>query len=77
MRRCTKDDNKAPELFQVPIIGLVPIPNLVIDDVQVDFQMEVTATETEASINPAGDLDESNTLVTNVNHQNSIMEHTR
>ncbi len=31
---------------QVPFLGLVPIPNLLIDDVQVDFQMEVTATET-------------------------------
>ena len=31
---------------QVPFIGLVPLPNLLIDDVQVDFQMEVTATET-------------------------------
>src|SRR5574344_1793185 len=29
-----------------PFIGLVPLPNLLIDDVQVDFQMEVTATET-------------------------------
>lgn len=33
---------------QVPFIGLVPLPNLLIDDVQVDFQMEVTATETSA-----------------------------
>ena len=31
---------------QAPFIGLVPLPNLLIDDVQVDFQMEVTATET-------------------------------
>ena len=31
---------------QVPFIGLIPLPNLLIDDVQVDFQMEVTATET-------------------------------
>ena len=31
---------------QAPFIGLVPVPNLLIDDVQVDFQMEVTATET-------------------------------
>ena len=30
---------------QVPFLGLVPLPNLLIDDVQVDFQMEVTATE--------------------------------
>ena len=31
---------------QAPFLGLVPLPNLLIDDVQVDFQMEVTATET-------------------------------
>lgn len=31
---------------QVPFLGLVPLPNLLIDDVQVDFQMEVTTTET-------------------------------
>ena len=31
---------------QAPFIGLVPLPNLLIDDVQVEFQMEVTATET-------------------------------
>ena len=30
---------------QAPFVGLVPLPNLLIDDVQVDFQMEVTATE--------------------------------
>ena len=33
---------------QAPFIGLVPLPNLLIDDVQVDFQMEVTATESSA-----------------------------
>ena len=31
---------------QAPFLGLVPLPNLLIDEVQVDFQMEVTATET-------------------------------
>lgn len=31
---------------QAPFIGLVPLPNLLIDDVQVDFQMEVSAIET-------------------------------
>jgi len=31
--------------IQAPFLGLVPLPNLLIDDVQVDFQMEVTATE--------------------------------
>ncbi len=29
-----------------PFLGLVPLPSLLIDDVQVDFQMEVTATDT-------------------------------
>ena len=33
---------------QAPFLGLVPLPNLLIDDVQVDFQMEVTATESSA-----------------------------
>ena len=33
---------------QAPFLGLVPLPNLLIDDVQVDFQMEVTAAETSA-----------------------------
>lgn len=36
---------------QAPFIGLVPLPNLMIDDVQVDFQMEVTATETSTDKN--------------------------
>lgn len=31
---------------QAPFLVLVPLPNLLIDDVLVDFQMEVTATET-------------------------------
>ena len=31
---------------QTPFLGLIPLPNLLIDDVQVDFQMEVTAIET-------------------------------
>lgn len=31
---------------QAPFLGLVPLPSLLIDDVQVDFQMEVTTTET-------------------------------
>lgn len=30
---------------QAPFLGLIPLPNLLIDDVNVDFQMEVTATE--------------------------------
>ena len=31
---------------QAPFIGLIALPNLLINDVQVDFKMEVTATET-------------------------------
>ncbi|MCX4302078.1 MAG: DUF2589 domain-containing protein [Alistipes sp.] len=31
---------------QAPFLGLVPLPALQIDDVQIDFQMEVTTTET-------------------------------
>lgn len=31
---------------QAPFLGLVPLPSLLIDDVQIDFQMEVTSTET-------------------------------
>lgn len=30
---------------QAPFLGLVPLPALLIDDVQIDFQMEVTAAE--------------------------------
>lgn len=32
-----------------PFLGLVPLPALLIEDVQVDFQMEVTTTETSTS----------------------------
>lgn len=37
-----------PQDIQVraPFLGLVPLPSLLIDDVQIDFQMEVTTTET-------------------------------
>lgn len=31
---------------QAPFLGLVPLPALLIDDVQIDFQMEVTTSET-------------------------------
>lgn len=34
-----------------PFLGLVPLPSLLIDDVQVDFQMEVTTTETTTEKN--------------------------
>lgn len=31
---------------RAPFLGLVPLPSLLVDDVQIDFQMEVTTTET-------------------------------
>ena len=34
---------------QAPFIGLVPLPNLLIDDVQVDFEMEVIANKSSES----------------------------
>ena len=34
---------------QAPFLGLVPIPSLLIEDVDISFQMEVTSTETEKS----------------------------
>lgn len=37
------------QTVQAPFIGLVPIPALLVDRVDVDFQMEVTSTETEKS----------------------------
>lgn len=38
---------KIKQEIKAPFIGLVPIPSLLIDRVDVDFQMEVTATNTE------------------------------
>lgn len=34
---------------QAPFLGLVPIPSLLIESVDVDFQMEVTATESDTT----------------------------
>lgn len=34
---------------QAPLLGLVPVPALLIEDVHVDFQMEVTSTEASKS----------------------------
>lgn len=39
----------AEQKVQAPFIGLVPIPSLLIDHIDVDFQMEVTASETSKS----------------------------
>ena len=36
---------------QAPFLGLVPIPSLLIDDVHIDFQMEVNASTTSKSTN--------------------------
>ncbi|MDR2907429.1 MAG: DUF2589 domain-containing protein [Bacteroidales bacterium] len=48
---------------RAPFLGLVPIPSLLIDDVQIDFQMEVTDTATskdveakEAEVNASANL---------------------
>jgi hypothetical protein len=35
-----------PTHVQAPFLGLVPIPSLLIEDVSIEFQMEVSATET-------------------------------
>ena len=32
---------------QAPFLGLVPIPSLLVEDTTIEFQMEVSATETE------------------------------
>lgn len=42
------EGSTTPQNIQVkaPFLGLVPLPSLLIDDVQIDFQMEVTTTET-------------------------------
>lgn len=37
------------QTVEAPFIGLVPIPSLLIDRVDIDFQMEVTDTNTEKS----------------------------
>lgn len=48
---------------QAPFLGLVPLPSLLVDDVQIDFQMEVTTTEmsketsnNEASVNASSNF---------------------
>lgn len=38
-----------PQKVQAPFIGLVPIPSLLIDRIDIDFQMEVTDTNTETT----------------------------
>lgn len=38
-----------PQTIEAPFIGLVPIPSLLIDSIDVDFKMEVTETNTEKS----------------------------
>lgn len=45
---------------QAPFLGLVPLPSLLVDDVQIDFQMEVTTTETSKETN-------DQELTTNIN----------
>lgn len=41
--------NVLEQTVEAPFIGLVPIPSLLIDRIDVDFQMEVTDTNTEKS----------------------------
>lgn len=55
MAFCSKDDKDSVDIQDIevppPFPVLAPIPNLLIDDVQVDFQMEVTATESNTENN--------------------------
>ena len=41
------------QTVEAPFIGLVPIPSLLIDRIDVDFQKEVTDTNTEKSSSTA------------------------
>lgn len=48
---------------QAPFLGLIPLPSLLIDDVQIDFQMEVTTTETSKETdNKEGAMNASSTF---------------
>jgi hypothetical protein len=38
---------------QAPFLGLVPIPSLLVEDVNIEFQMEVSATESTKSVSSA------------------------
>lgn len=52
LQRPIEDSPKPQDIkVQAPFLGLVPLPNLLIDEVQVDFQMEVTATEASCNQN--------------------------
>ncbi|WP_455664591.1 DUF2589 domain-containing protein [Phocaeicola sp.] len=42
-----------PQTVEAPFIGMVPIPSLLIDRVDIDFQMEVTDTNTEKATTTA------------------------
>lgn len=47
LQRPVAGETKPHEIkVQAPFLGLVPLPSLLVDDVQIDFQMEVTTTET-------------------------------
>lgn len=47
----TPDGIRKTELeVQAPFLGLVPLPSLLIEDVDISFQMEVTATENEKNV---------------------------
>ncbi len=51
LERPIEGEAKNSELtVHAPFLGLVPIPSLLIDDVQIDFQMEVTDTATSKEV---------------------------
>ncbi|RHU30331.1 DUF2589 domain-containing protein [Parabacteroides sp. TM07-1AC] len=58
------------QTVEAPFIGLVPIPSLLIDRVDIDFQMEVTETNSEKSTSSAD-------VSTNIQPNGSSRENTR
>ena len=69
---------------QALFIGLAPLPNLLIDDVRVDFQMQVTATETSteksctegsSSVNANGKVSSSGENTRSTNQTAKYQEH--
>ena len=49
-RQIKRYANSSDITVQAPFFSLVPLPSLLVDDIQVDFQMEVTTTEISAKI---------------------------
>ena len=51
LQRPIEGETKPHEIkVQAPFLGLVPLPSLLVDDVQIDFQMEVTTSETSKEL---------------------------